>query len=348
MINVPLYNALAAVFGKVLISNEDEPAHIVEKASAVARQAPKLRPHGGEQYRVCCPFCGDKRHRLYISHAWNTRVKIGGLRMQDSSLLICHNEDCLSDRDNYERLATAVLARIDPSAEVPVIVSEGVMPDQEQKKIQLPAGAAPLSAHSLPGIVKYVRERGFDPDVLGKDWNVCTAHVPYYGTEVLVFPIYKDSRLVTWQARFPGESYKYLGKHKYFWPAGTRKSWLLYNIDMAKMFPFVILVEGITDTLRVGFPSVAMFGKKVSTYQLKLLRDIWSDGTLIVIPDTDDVKSIKNAVDLSNTAAGDFRGGVEVIRLPGGDPGSTPRSEIWDLILKRRPELSRYADAGIR
>jgi hypothetical protein len=49
---------------------------------------------------------------------------------------------------------------------------------------------------------------------------------------------------------------------------GLRKSRLLYNEDLARQQPLVLVCEGVTDVCRVGPAEVALFGKSASRQQL--------------------------------------------------------------------------------
>ena len=116
-------------------------------------------------------------------------------------------------------------------------------------------------------------------------------------------------------------------------------------MDMAKMYPGVVVTEGVLDAIRVGPMGVALFGKVPSPHQETLLATHWRNGVLLWIPDSEDPKS----VDAANTyvekwnASGVFQGGAHVVNLPSGDPGATKREDIWSLVLAQAPSLSRFA-----
>lgn len=91
VLNPVLYQRLVELFGSVKVANAGQSATPFS---------------GGEQYRVCCPYCNDKRHRLYISHLYATSEHRG--------LAYCHNEThCLDRPDNrddlYERIVSGAL-----------------------------------------------------------------------------------------------------------------------------------------------------------------------------------------------------------------------------------------------
>ena len=71
-----------------------------------------------------------------------------------------------------------------------------------------------------------------------------------------------DGTLHGWQGRYIGNPPKYVPK--YFTMPTMKKTELLYNLDQARNFNSVVLVEGVTDVWKVGPASVAMFGKTLS------------------------------------------------------------------------------------
>lgn len=66
---------------------------------------------GGEQYAVNCPFCGDTRHRLYISHMWNQIIETSNhVKYHCSKHLIrCFNEDCQRKEENFNQLCEKLI-----------------------------------------------------------------------------------------------------------------------------------------------------------------------------------------------------------------------------------------------
>ena len=149
-----------------------------------------------------------------------------------------------------------------------------------------------------------------------------------------MFLIFQNGALTSWQARYPGEDHDRYGCPKYFWAPGTKKSWLLYNMDRASLRQNVVVVEGVLDAARVGGNAVAIFGKDTSARQEALLAERWRNGTLLWLPDPGDpesVKAAKNRVDKWN-AAGIFKGGAKMALVPGDDPGSCSKEELLGIL----------------
>src|ERR1035438_3249329 len=105
-----LYKRLEERFGSVIIANEGEgmvtarsSARMMEsrtvQGGALSQRGATTRGrvevlHRGESYRVCCPKCGDTRHRLWINHRM---VEFPGLT-------ICFNAGCYRSREAREQL----------------------------------------------------------------------------------------------------------------------------------------------------------------------------------------------------------------------------------------------------
>ena len=142
----------------------------------------------------------------------------------------------------------------------------------------------------------------------------------------LIFPVWEEGRLVYYQGRAmwspqPGRSYlKSLNP-----PGGEGRavsSELLMNLDQAKFYPRVALVEGPTDLVRTGPDAVCCFGKRVTDSQIgRLLRA--------------GVRAIDLMFDAGTLA--EMRGvaarlnvifDLRVVTLPYGDPGDFPRSYL--------------------
>ena len=357
MLNTPLYNALTRLFKETRVANEDErPVFRAPKFTAQQnrlrtkfKDRKDLRPerlYGGEQYTVCCPFCGDRRFRLYISHAWDK-----DLRSEDGRVIyagkraICHNEDCLSDAANFRRLDAMIKSELRPGDDKPLKCSTDE--NALAHRVVDPPPTVPVDdPRADEDAVAYLRNRGYDPVEMARGWGVGVGDVWFYPKPSLIFPVWQNGVRKCWQARYTGEDYKALGKPKYFWPAGVRKSWMLYNMDMAGLYPGVIVTEGVLDAIRMGQMGVALFGKKPSPRQEELLASRWRNGALIWIPDGDDPESVAAAETFVAkwNAAGVFAEGASIVRLPKGDPGDFTRASLWDMVFEVSPFLKKYAE----
>ena len=101
----------------------------------------------------------------------------------------------------------------------------------------------------------------------------------------IVFPHFVDGTLVGWQKRaVPGETFPEYPKYRN--SRGFPKSETLYNLDNARRYPKVCVVESpmsVARAVSLGVPNVvATFGAKVSEQQIRLLGQfetvyVWFD-----------------------------------------------------------------------
>ena len=88
MKNQVLYNALLKAYGEVIVHSQGENIIVTKQVSpsAITRHiGVHLTKHdvtGGEYYAVCCPFCGDRKNRLWVSHAMGARIEVNGIMCQ--------------------------------------------------------------------------------------------------------------------------------------------------------------------------------------------------------------------------------------------------------------------------
>lgn len=112
MLNEELYDGLTLAIRKGRIHGNLPVKVKNEGQDMICRyvQSP-LKPTGqkdlqihswGETYQICCPFCGDTRYRVDISHRWNLYDPI--VKSKNLNLIKCYNEDCFSDFENIKEL----------------------------------------------------------------------------------------------------------------------------------------------------------------------------------------------------------------------------------------------------
>lgn len=198
-----------------------------------------------------------------------------------------------------------------------------------------PEGAAPIS-----GNLPYLQKRGIlesDVRAFGLFW--CAAG--RYANRV-VFPVYEGARMVYYQARamwepYPGERYQKALNPPAI-PGMATASEVLMNLDVARTFPRVAIVEGPVDCIHAGPSAVASFGKKISLVQMLRLRqagvravDLMWDGPSPTEPEGAWPEMVQAAPKL----AGLFD--VRVVRLPRGDPGDYTRAELDAFRAQAKP-----------
>ena len=345
ILNPSLYNQLCRVFGQVRVSNEGVAfvGTSVRDPLKPTRTSLHIREHG-EQYMVCCPYCGDTRFRLYFNHRWGSRFE--GDRI--THLVQCFNEGCHENSGFHQRmqdLLTPYIAR-----DYGIEIKPGLVHNTTPKPIKLPGECIPINqldaAHPARFYLQSVR--GFDLDALYDNWRVLWCVSSHYmnAHQRIVFPVHSygekgDLDVYGYQCRYlnlRSGSDKPPDKitPKYWTGPGTKKSKILYNAYRACYSPVVVLTEGPLDAIRVGPDyGVCAFGKSVSGPQLALLWSLWGQHGAVVIVALDadaseEQKSTLIALETSWPAG-------RVIPLyfpPGSDPGGTERELLYRMIVQ--------------
>ena len=245
----------------------------------------------GEYYRVCCPFCRDSRYRLWINHLYGTRDDGG---TPQAWLAHCYNNECTTDPVNRQRLENMIFGVINRRDRPNMAIVPGEDTSAELTVVQPPAVVLLDQLPPQHPARVYLISRGYCPDYLARYYGVgYITHSPVEqrGADNRIYaPIYMHGQLVGWQGRYVGD----LDWHnkalrlppKYFNTRAGHKSRMLYNYDSAKLWPFVVVCEGITDVWRIGGPAVALFGKSMSGQQRILLND-WAGKPIIIALDSD-------------------------------------------------------------
>lgn len=333
-LNPVLYSVLRRQYGQVLVANEGE-AFVGRPTvdSASGRKAYEV-VSSGEYYRVCCPFCRDTKFRLWINHTYGVFDSwIGGSQRH---MVFCFNDDdCMGHPANRQQLHMRLSGLI-RAVKAPVVLRRGNRSDARLKPSDPPGSLIRLD--ELPQqhpAVLYLRDRGFDPVKLGRDLDVayCTRAEQHYllAEDRIISPMRQNNMLVGWQGRYVGDlDWKVAGIPKYYTKPGMNKRMVLYNHDVARQHPVVVLVEGVTDAWAVGPCAVASLGCGLHHYQKRLLCNSWSHGMLVLMYDEDAFREIEG---LLPEMSGKFEYGVVPVRLPENtDPGQFSRAVNWNFI----------------
>jgi len=339
MRNALLYNKLKAQFGKVLISREGRE---------------------DEDYRVCCPFCSDTRHRLYISCKWGVYDPATGCN--DIGRLQCYNEHCfqLKDCDHItyeERLErrkaffmsiyhgtamSAVLAP--PTKELPSLKEPLAWPG---KVIRLDKLFAKKPDHLA---VKYMQSRGFDPVQLGKEYGFVFCDKvtdPKYALALgtILMPIYYKGELRSWISRYigdidPNDPFAKKIKKYYNCPDRPLQS-VGYRLDVVAQYSTVVLVEGILDAIKTGPFATPLLTKNLNqALKKKILRGLQQygdDAVAVIMLDPDQNEKEKGMPHHIEVVAAALEESVKTlpVYLPSGyDPGKMTTENIMQHILK--------------
>jgi len=350
-LNPSLFRSLSTVFKRgVKIQKDGEPmGYTVATSQITQKQQISVRPgQGGEDYKVCCPFCSDTRWRLEISHKWNTRDADSDVYF-GAAFIRCYNDACDANRDApwrrrlscHERLVEMTKPYI--ARNRPIVYEE---PLREKKPVKLPDKCTPIiNLDASHQAIKYLEGRRFDIDYLFTNFRVlyCIDDPNPMVAGRIVMPCYMHAQLVGWQARYIDEAPRTPNIPKYYTAPGTQRNQLLYNYDIAKGLPFCILAEGPTDVWRIGSAGVATLGSAVSRTHIQLLQTTWVKGGVGLMMDFDFVnKPRKESLvpspyeklkeTLSNPVA--FEHGMLEILLPlGMDPGKFESTQaLWEYV----------------
>lgn len=312
----------------------------------------------GEEYAVCCPICGDKRFRCYINHKFDTEIE-GVLQTHQ---VHCWNEECQQDRgltkwllDRYRmwkfnyHVPEITGVSNDVVAEGPMSVEEAAQ-ESENRHSRL-AGVQKLSS-LLPGhpALEYLKSRGLSPELVESSYGVgYKGKSPKYNNAAsrLIIPITWEQYEIGWQARaIPGHTrLTPTGKNsdwpykepKYFTSPGFTKGRFMYNLDKARDFNVVVMVEGITDVWKVGPWGVAMLGKRLSFDQVHLLVQSCSEkrSWIVMLTDAWDRADVadswrKNFFDVMT--AYPYKDRLRMLPLAKGDPGDYTGQELTNMV----------------
>ena len=205
MLNEKLYYAIKAVFGETpKIVNEGMPATLRDIHPQFTF-VPKItnlgtkNTTGGEQYVVNCPFCGDKRQRLYISYLWDSTFSIEGCDYHASEYLMnCFNEGCLSKEKNpdNEKHAIQVINALRETMRSPSILDVsgaelGESSGSIANQVPYPQGTVDL-ANAPEYVLNYIHNRGFTVEELD---YFKVKYLSYFGKfkhGLLVLPVYQN------------------------------------------------------------------------------------------------------------------------------------------------------------
>lgn len=337
-LNPELFHALKSRFTDVRIANEGQPC-IVRPAKDWKTGAVKDEVvDSGEYYCVDCPYCSDRKGRLWVNHCWNTN-RNG--RTFGRHLIVCYNEQC--DMRNFEFELMPFMR----TSGLVVSSARETTPDEYQKSLEMREVALPgrcLKLSDLPSrhpALDYICGRGFDPVEFENLWGVqyCVdagtldndGHIPgttIFGrliTNRLIIPAYWKCKLIGWQSRAIND----YSEPKYYTMPDFKKRLMLYNGDQAALEPMVVIVEGFMKCARVGTMSVALLGKSLSAHQAGLVTQIWGTKPVCILMDPgaeEDALEIKEQLSPAGTRENIF------IATPPDDPDRMPREILWDVV----------------
>jgi len=347
VLNSFLYKVLRKRFGEIRIHNRGM-RHQHSLTQELDGTQTLVTIHSGEEYAVCCPFCHDTRFRLSVNHMFGQRI--GKVDIRDAAY--CFNEKC---PQVIQAVQDAIMEELDGElGDAPAVQSEAqsiesledVVAFCQEKYTRLTNYQPLTDLDPCHPAREYLLCRRFDPDNAYKWYKLgFSAGVePKLAKDRLIFPLSINGTAVGYQAReIPDYTKTWKGSPKYWTSAGTRKSFFLFNYDLAKKHDFVILVEGPTDVMRIGPPAVAILGKCLGMAQLELIVDTWPSGPVILIGDPGFEDDWTRNLEMVRDAYSHVKRNVRLLMPEITDPGDMTYAGAWKYIEEntnvRKPDI---------
>jgi hypothetical protein len=283
VLNPALYAALKQRFGTVKVSNPGaKPSYMTIRDERGRFKVKFNKGGGGEQYNVCCPFCGDRRYRLEIGHTWLTIFPRTAECVTHN--LKCYNEQCegVYKEDFYRPF----ISFINGDGQLHAIMA-AAKPDVERPKVQMrmPAGCTPLT--DLPAghrALSFIRAKynNLDPAYLSLFYGACFTEIKdelyRLAHERIIFPVYDKGVLVGWQGRAVDPA----NQKRWYLPPGFQK--VLYHADAVGPLQVPIIGEGITSSICCGPTGIAIFGKDLDETKCKDVAARWMTAVIALDP----------------------------------------------------------------
>jgi len=337
MLNNDLYFKLQTVFGKVRIAKDNSPA-----VFTVDDQGWGKLTQGGEEYRICCPFCGDTRFRLYLSYLYCSSVSRDGKDVRfGNGLAWCFNETkCMDSSENRQQLRDML--------DMPEFALFGTTGTTEIKTVVYPKLLIPLlDLSKYHHAIEYLHSREIDIEYAASK-NI--AYCPFdmempLASDRLFIPVY------TMDGQFIGGQFRQLNKSgdditpKYWSLPHSRFNTTFYNIQSAVGKKLVVVTEGVFDALRVGDCGLATLTFGLSTAQEMLLGCFWPE--IVFVLDSDIPKNKEHEKQLSRCknkllhASDRLRERGKKVTVidylePGKDPADYSSEELFKIIEEAR------------
>lgn len=129
----------------------------------------------------------------------------------------------------------------------------------------------------------YLIKRNFDPEKIEKQYKIMgTGHLGDYKFRIIV-PIYINGRVVSYQGRDVTDEQKERYKACREEEEIIHHKHIVYNIDNSKKNK-VIIVEGVTDTWRLGNDCVSLFGIQYKNEQVLMIAQNYREVFVLFDP----------------------------------------------------------------
>lgn len=351
-LNDALFNRLVQRFGaqKVSIVRDNEPYIPNWQFNPITGQQYREPVSSGEAYKLDCPYCNDKKGRLYVNHFW-MQWDPDALRHADDMIRCFNEKSCFSDPERRKEFFHFLFGDCDPSDLGAVKQPENYIP--KEVKAEPPGKIVSVSAlDPRQPCRRYLTNRGYDVNELAQWWNVGYVTDTYYDHPSIChsriyIPLYHNGQLVGYQCRYVGDREWTRDCPKSLTMPHMKRGRYLYNYDVAKRSKVVVIVEGPTSAWSVGVRSVALWGKTITVQQIELINAAWGKDCLVVVMLDNDaaLDSDKMVMRLRTNCQAQI---LQVkLMTPGEDPGTLGREKSWQLIAeecqRRGIDLASYA-----
>ena len=270
-------------------------------------------PSGQGEIVGRCPFCEDRRHRLYV----NARTKLWicfacDRRGNIIGLLTAPEIGNLTFEDAVRRVLRESYRGFD---------REPVSTDDGQAVVKLPREfqllRLPPDRRSEP-FWRYLTGRGLQPSLV-EQYGLGYCRAGRHRWRVVV-PVYLFGTLMTFVARWAADRVPERSR-KVLTPQGSRSGEVLFNIERVWGRPDVVLTEGVFDALAMPDRALAVLGSTLSSAQMDLLEEAGAKTvTFCYDPDATGRRAVAGLADQLMP-----RFDVSVAHLPVGlDPAKAP------------------------
>ena len=288
-----------------------------------------------------CPFCSDKRHRMYVSldtggvycHNCNWHGNIVKLIQSVEGVSLSKAESIFQDVKGNLVLPESISKDAIANMFIPDLRA-----DLAKRPIPLPQEYSPIKLETkniyVKNAIKYLHSRGItDKQIVSHKMGYC---MDGEYRDRIIIPITENGDLKFWVAR-ASNKHAYLKEKS---PSDEEyqisKSEVLFNIDVAShKYHSAVLCEGIFDALSFSDIGVSMLGKSLYQSQLNILldyRDQLTNGVYVAL----DWDARDNATEIAETLSEYFK--VYIINIPRelDDPNNSlqqkGKSYMWKLI----------------
>ena len=272
---------------------------------------------------INCPFCNDPSKHCGINldsslfHCWRCGEKGDFVKLAKEVLQYSYREiqDILKEYDYYQ----------DEDSK------DDLVRTKRGGKLLLPKRLVSMKENDHKLIRDYLKSRNYDPNYLYETYKLMRVEPFHIGNWKfrLMIPVIVEGEVVTMLGMDVVRKCKEIPKYKNL-PNDSSlipTKNCLYNIDSVKKGGHCIIVEGVTDVWRLGEGSVALFGKQITTEQIKLLKQKALSRIVVMLdPDAE-----QQGREIADVLANIVNVPTQMILLDKKDPSELTRKEVRKL-----------------